>query len=31
MTPGEYKNGGQALRINYSFAETPFGRDGCFY
>ncbi|WP_195209356.1 MULTISPECIES: methylated-DNA--[protein]-cysteine S-methyltransferase [Bacteroides] len=25
MTPGEYKNGGQALRINYSFAETPFG------
>lgn len=26
MTPGEYKNGGQALRINYSFAETPFGR-----
>lgn len=26
MTPGEYKNGGQALRINYSFAETPFGQ-----
>lgn len=26
MTPGEYKNGGQALHINYSFAETPFGR-----
>lgn len=25
MTPGEYKNGGQELAINYSFAETPFG------
>ncbi|MFT3682298.1 MAG: methylated-DNA--[protein]-cysteine S-methyltransferase [Ferruginibacter sp.] len=25
MTPGEYKNGGAALHINYSFAETPFG------
>ena len=25
MTPGEYKNGGAALAINYSFAETPFG------
>ncbi|HKG04943.1 MAG TPA: methylated-DNA--[protein]-cysteine S-methyltransferase [Pedobacter sp.] len=25
MTPGEYKNGGQALEINYSFAESPFG------
>jgi AraC family transcriptional regulator of adaptative response/methylated-DNA-[protein]-cysteine methyltransferase len=25
MTPGEYKNGGEQLRINYSFAETPFG------
>jgi AraC family transcriptional regulator of adaptative response/methylated-DNA-[protein]-cysteine methyltransferase len=25
MTPGEYKNGGAALRINYSFAESPFG------
>jgi len=25
MTPAEYKNGGQALIINYSFAETPFG------
>ena len=24
-TPGEYKIGGQARRINYSFAETPFG------
>lgn len=25
MTPGEYKNGGAYLTINYSFAETPFG------
>jgi AraC family transcriptional regulator, regulatory protein of adaptative response / methylated-DNA-[protein]-cysteine methyltransferase len=25
MTPGEYKNGGEALGINYSFADTPFG------
>jgi AraC family transcriptional regulator of adaptative response/methylated-DNA-[protein]-cysteine methyltransferase len=25
MTPGEYKNGGAALAINYSFAESPFG------
>ena len=25
MTPGEYKNGGEKLQINYSFAETPFG------
>lgn len=25
MTPGEYKNGGEHLAINYSFAETPFG------
>ena len=25
MTPAEYKNGGKALAINYSFAETPFG------
>lgn len=25
MTPGEYKNGGEDLRINYSFATTPFG------
>jgi len=25
MTPAEYKNGGKALRINYSFAESPFG------
>lgn len=25
MTPGEYKNGGEQLHINYSFAESPFG------
>ena len=25
MTPGEYKNGGENLSINYSFAATPFG------
>lgn len=25
MTPGEFKNGGDALSINYSFAESPFG------
>ena len=25
MTPGEYKNGGEDLYINYSFAESPFG------
>lgn len=25
MTPGEYKNGGTDLSINYSFAESPFG------
>ncbi len=25
MTPGEYKNGGVSLTINYSFADTPFG------
>jgi AraC family transcriptional regulator of adaptative response/methylated-DNA-[protein]-cysteine methyltransferase len=25
MTPAEYKNGGRALTINYSFAESPFG------
>jgi AraC family transcriptional regulator, regulatory protein of adaptative response / methylated-DNA-[protein]-cysteine methyltransferase len=25
MTPGEYKNGGANLQINYSFAESPFG------
>lgn len=26
MTPREYKNGGSELTINYSFAESPFGR-----
>ena len=25
MTPGEYKNGGASLEINYSYAESPFG------
>ncbi len=25
MTPGEYKNGGENLAINFSFTETPFG------
>lgn len=25
MTPAEFKNGGKALTINYSFAESPFG------
>jgi AraC family transcriptional regulator of adaptative response/methylated-DNA-[protein]-cysteine methyltransferase len=25
MTPGEFKNGGEALNINYCFAESPFG------
>lgn len=25
MTPGEYKNGGKELVINYSFTESPFG------
>ncbi|MGI6231608.1 MAG: methylated-DNA--[protein]-cysteine S-methyltransferase [Prevotella sp.] len=25
MTPGEYKNGGENLLINYSFSVTPFG------
>ncbi|MEL7002862.1 MAG: methylated-DNA--[protein]-cysteine S-methyltransferase [Bacteroidota bacterium] len=25
MTPGEFKNGGEGLHINYSYAETPFG------
>lgn len=25
MTPGEYKNGGENLYINYSFAKTAFG------
>lgn len=26
MTPGEYKHGGKQLTINYSFAESPFGK-----
>lgn len=26
MTPGEYKNGGSTLKINFSFAETSFGK-----
>ena len=25
MTPGEYKNNGENLSINYNFADTPFG------
>ena len=25
MTPGEFKNGGENLSINYDFAESPFG------
>lgn len=25
MTPGEFKNAGENLSINYSFAESPFG------
>ncbi len=25
MTPGEFKNGGEKLAINYCFAESPFG------
>lgn len=25
MTPGEFKNSGESLVINYSFAESPFG------
>lgn len=25
MTPGDYKNGGEQLTINYSHAESPFG------
>lgn len=25
MTPGEYKNGGESLTINYDFASSPFG------
>ncbi|PBQ30414.1 cysteine methyltransferase [Sphingobacteriaceae bacterium] len=26
MSPGEYKNGGENLNINYSFAESHFGK-----
>lgn len=26
MTPGEFKNGGENLVINYSFADSPFGK-----
>ncbi|MBS1602390.1 MAG: methylated-DNA--[protein]-cysteine S-methyltransferase [Bacteroidetes bacterium] len=26
MTPGEYKNGGEELNINYQFADSPFGQ-----
>lgn len=26
MTPGEFKNGGESLRVNYSFSESPFGK-----
>ncbi|MBV1870975.1 MAG: methylated-DNA--[protein]-cysteine S-methyltransferase [Gammaproteobacteria bacterium] len=26
MTPGEFKNGGKKLTINYSFTESPFGK-----
>lgn len=25
MTPGEYKNGGENLSVNYNFAPSPFG------
>jgi AraC family transcriptional regulator, regulatory protein of adaptative response / methylated-DNA-[protein]-cysteine methyltransferase len=25
MTPGEYRDGGEQLSINYSYAESPFG------
>jgi AraC family transcriptional regulator of adaptative response/methylated-DNA-[protein]-cysteine methyltransferase len=25
MTPGEFRNGGENLSVNYSFAESPFG------
>jgi len=25
MTPGEYRNGGESLAINYEFADSPFG------
>lgn len=26
MTPGEFKNGGAGLQINYDFTESPFGQ-----
>ncbi len=26
MTPGEFKNGGERLTINYCFTESPFGK-----
>jgi AraC family transcriptional regulator of adaptative response/methylated-DNA-[protein]-cysteine methyltransferase len=26
MTPGEFKNGGENLQINYRFTESPFGK-----
>ncbi|MDD7886184.1 methylated-DNA--[protein]-cysteine S-methyltransferase [Flavivirga sp. 57AJ16] len=26
MTPGEFKNGGENLSINFSFSESPFGK-----
>lgn len=26
MTPGEFKNGGENLQIDYNFTETPFGK-----
>lgn len=26
MTPGEFKNGGENLKINYCFDESPFGK-----
>lgn len=26
MTPGEYKNGGEGLRIHYNFVSSPFGQ-----
>ncbi|MDZ4724574.1 MAG: methylated-DNA--[protein]-cysteine S-methyltransferase [Leptospira sp.] len=29
MTPGEYKNGGELLKINYSLTESPFGNIFC--
>ncbi|GBF51592.1 AraC family transcriptional regulator [Leptospira ryugenii] len=29
MTPGEYKNGGEQLEIQYSFSESPFGNVLC--